>query len=136
MNIEYIRNQKIKKSQHANLKMEDDLKNGYDKNNQDSLKYEDEDNRKNEDNLKLKKMLYSRQSPALVYMTLVVIIVTSFVPYSCRYMRSLYCLLANVAQILNSVPNTYSNIFVKNYEYRIYLLLDSLPNMNIEYIRF
>ena len=34
MNIEYIRNQKIKKSQHANLKIKDDLKNGYDKNNQ------------------------------------------------------------------------------------------------------
>ena len=135
MNIEYICNQKIKKSQHANLKMEDDLKKGCNKNNQDSLKYEDEDNRKNEDHLKLKKMLHSRQSPALVYMTLVVIVVTSFVPYSCRYMSSLYCLFANLAQILNSVPNTYSNIFVQNYEYRIYSFLATWPNMNIEYIR-
>ena len=99
------------------------------------IKYEDEDNRKNEDHLKLKKMLHSRQSPALVYMTLVVIVFTSIVPYSCRYMRISYCLLANVAQILNSVPNTYSNIFVKNYEYRIYSFLATWLNTNIEYIR-
>ena len=72
-----------------------------------------------EDDLK-KKMLYSRRSLALAYMTLVVIIFTSFVANSWRYMMILYCLFTSVAQTINSVPNTYSNIFVKNYEYRIY----------------
>ena len=74
-----------------------------------------EDDFKIEDDLK-KKMLNSRQSPALAYMTRVVIVFTSFVAYSYRYMRSLYCLLANVAQILNSVPNPYSNLFVLHCE--------------------
>ena len=80
-----------------------------------------EDDFKIEDDLK-KKMLNSRQSPALAYMNRVIIVFTSFVAYSCMYyMRSLYCLLANVAQITYSVLNTYSNVFVKDNEYRIYL---------------
>ena len=88
---------------------------------------------------KKKKMLYSRQSLALAYMTLVVIVFTSFVAHSWRYMRILYCLFTSVAQKINSVPNTYSNIFVKKlrisnifvtrqltkYEYRIYSFLAS-----------
>ena len=75
-------------------KNEEDLKNEYDNKNWDSLKYEDDlkmkKNLKNEDDFKIeddlkKKMLNSRQSPALAYMNRVVIVFTSFVAYSCRY---------------------------------------------------
>jgi len=49
-------------------------------------KSENEDDFRIENDLK-KKMLYSRQSPALAYMTRVVIVFTSVVAYSCRYWR-------------------------------------------------
>ena len=87
----------------------------------------------------MKGILRDPKGPEILVadMTLVVNIFTSFIAYSCRYIRSLYCLLANIAQISNSVPNTYSNIFVKKlrisnifvtgqlteYEYRIYSFL-------------
>ena len=41
----------------------------------------------------------------------------------CRIFMKVYedfFLFTSVAQTINSVPNTYSNIFVKHYEYQIY----------------